>query len=103
MIDIAFAIYEEKRFNKLMLFAPHGERLIVFKDGKQEALMPYSKSYEDFKNIDLDTKMYYNSRSVNHLLSFCKINNIELQIFNYNSIGFLKKHKDLKFFLRDII
>ena len=39
--------------------------------------------------------MYYNSRSVNHLLSFCKINNIELQIFNYNSIGFLKKHKDL--------
>ena len=95
MIDIAFAIYEEKRFNRLMLFAPHGERLIVFKDGKQEALMPYSKSYEDFKNIDLDTKMYYNSRSVNHLLTFCKINNIELQIFNYNSIGFLKQHKDL--------
>ena len=68
---------------------------VVFKDGKAEALMPYSESFEDFKNIDLDTKMYYNTRSVNHLLDFCKNNNIELQIFNYNSIGFLKEHKKL--------
>tara|TARA_Y100000356_G_C11260116_1_gene292871 strand:+ start:439 stop:1095 length:657 start_codon:yes stop_codon:yes gene_type:complete len=95
MIDIAFAIYKEKRYNRLMLFAPHGERLVVFKDGKAEALMPYSESFDDFKNIDLDTKMYYNTRSVNHLLDFCKNNNIELQIFNYNSIGFLKEHKKL--------
>jgi hypothetical protein len=95
MIDIAFAIYKEKQYSKLMLFAPHGERLIVFKDGKQEALMPYSKSFNDFKNIDIDTKMYYNSRSVNHLLTFCEINNIELQLVNYNSIRFLKEHKDL--------
>jgi hypothetical protein len=39
--------------------------------------------------------MYYNSRSVNHLLTFCEINNIELQLVNYNSIRFLKEHKDL--------
>ena len=49
----------------------------------------------NFKSIDLDTKMYYNSRSVNHLLAFCKSENIDLQIFNNNSIGFLKEHKDL--------
>ena len=95
MIDIAFAIYEQKRFNRLLFFALHGERMVVYKNGKQEALMPYSEHFDEFKSIDLDTKMYYNSRSVNHLLAFCKSENIDLQIYNNNSIGFLKEHKDL--------
>ena len=90
-----FGLYEQKRFNRLLFFAPHGERMVVYKNGKQEALMPYSEHFDEFKSIDLDTKMYYNSRSVNHLLAFCKSENIDLQIYNNNSIGFLKEHKDL--------
>ena len=70
MIDIAFAIYEQKDLiDYYFLF--HGERMVVYKNGKQEALMPYSEHFDEFKSIDLDTKMYYNSRSVNHLLAFC--------------------------------
>ena len=42
--------------------------MVVFKNGKQEAIMSYSEHFDEFKSIDLDTKMYYNSRSVNHLL-----------------------------------
>jgi hypothetical protein len=95
MIDIAFAIYKEKQYSRLMFFAPHGERLVIFKDGKSHALMPYSEHFNDYKNIDTATKMYYNSRSISHLSDFCKNNSIELQILNYSSIVFLKEHKDL--------
>lgn len=95
MIDIAFAIYKEKQYSRLMLFAPHGDRLIVFNNGKPQALLPLADNYKDFINIDTDTKMYYNSRSINHLLDFCNNNSIELQIVNYSSIRFLKKYKEL--------
>ena len=65
MIDIAFAIYEQKDLIDF-IFYPDGERMAVYKNGKQEALMSYSEHFDEFKSIDLDTKMYYNSRSVNH-------------------------------------
>ena len=96
MVDIAKAIYEEKPFKKLMLFCPHAERLVVFKNGKDYALIPFNEgALKNYKYIDLDTKMYYNNREINHLSYFCEKENIELKYVNSNSVRFLRNHKKL--------
>ena len=95
MIDVAMSLYKAKPFNKLFLFCPHGERMLVYSKGKQHALMPFGDVFEQFKNIDLETKMYYNSRAIDYLELWCEQNNVELIAHNYNSIQFLKEHKEL--------
>lgn len=95
MIDIAKAMYAEKKFSKLILFAPHGERMLVNHKGVEQALMPYSDVYEDYKNINTKTKMYYNMRSLEFLKLWCKHNDILLQTINLDSITFMKTHKHI--------
>ena len=96
MADVAFAIHKVKPFKKLMMFCPHGERIIVFKNGKDYTLIPYNEeALKNYKYIDLDTKMYYNSRSLNHLLYFCEKENIEFRYLNSNSLRFLRNFKKL--------
>ena len=95
MIDVAIDIYDIKPFKNLMMFVPHGERMIVYDNKKQVALMPYSDVYEAYKNIDINTKMYYNKRSTEFLKLWCKSNNISLSMINMNSIKFLKTYKKL--------
>ena len=94
MVDIAMGMHKEKPFEKIMLFVPHAERFIVFKNKKQYALMPYADVFEEFKNIDLDTKMFYNKRSMDFLSLWCENNNVVLESVTASSIQFLKEHKD---------
>lgn len=104
MCDVAMGIYKENPYKKLLLFAPHGERMLIEEDGKVQALMPYGSNAERFyipsnglaryKMIDIPTKMLYTNRSIEHLQYFCDVNDIELKIICSNSIQFIKQHKD---------
>lgn len=95
MIDVAVGIYDIKPFKKIMLLVPHGERMIVYNNKKQVALMPYTDVFETYKNIDIDTKMYYNKRSADFLKLWCETKNVHLSMINMHSIDFLKTHKML--------
>lgn len=93
MCDVAIGIYKENPYKKLLLFAPHGERMLIEEDGKVQALMPYNIP-DKYKSIDIPTKMLYTNRSIGHLQYFCDVNDIELKIICSNSIQFIKKNKD---------
>jgi hypothetical protein len=94
MCDVAMGIYKENPYNKLLLFAPHGERMLIEENGKVQALMPYSDNADRYKTVDIPTKMLYTNRSIDHLQYFCEVNDIELKIICSNSIQFIKQHKD---------
>jgi hypothetical protein len=93
MCDVAIGIYKENPYKKLLLFAPHGERMLIEEDGKVQALMPYNTS-DKYKSVDIPTKMLYTNRSIEHLQYFCDVNDIELKIICSNSIQFIKQNKD---------
>jgi len=93
MCDVAIGIYKENPYKKLLLFAPHGERMLIEEDGKVQALMPYNLS-DKYKMVDIPTKMLYTNRSIEHLQYFCDVNDIELKIICSNSIQFIKQNKD---------
>ena len=94
MCDVAMGIYKENPYKKLLLFAPHGERMLIEEDGKVQALMPYSDNSDRYKMVDIPTKMLYTNRSIEHLQYFCDVNDIELKIICSNSIQFIKQNKD---------
>ena len=94
MCDVAMGIYKENPNKKLLLFAPHGERMLIEEDGKVQALMPYSDNSDRYKMVDIPTKMLYTNRSIEHLQYFCDVNDIELKIICSNSIQFIKQNKD---------
>ena len=94
MCDVAMGIYKENPYKKLLLFAPHGERMLIEEDGKVQALMPYSDNSDRYKMVDIPTKMLYTNRSIEHLQYFCDVNDIELKIICSNSIQFMKQNKD---------
>jgi hypothetical protein len=94
MCDVAIGIYKENPYKKLLLFAPHGERMLIEEDGKVQALMPYSDNSDRYKMVDIPTKMLYTNRSIEHLQYFCDVNDIELKIICSNSIQFIKQNKD---------
>ena len=94
MCDVAMGIYKENPYKKLLLFAPHGERMLIEEDGKVQALMPYSDNSDRYKMVDIPTKMLYANRSIEHLQYFCDVNDIELKIICSNSIQFIKQNKD---------
>ena len=94
MCDVAMGIYKENPYKKLLLFAPHGERMLIEEDGKVQALMPYGDNADRYKMVDIPTKMLYTNRSIEHLQYFCDVNDIELKIICSNSIQFIKQNKD---------
>ena len=94
MCDVAIGIYKENPYKKLLLFAPHGERMLIEEDGKVQALMPYGDNADRYKMVDIPTKMLYTNRSIEHLQYFCDVNDIELKIICSNSIQFIKQNKD---------
>jgi len=97
MVDVAIEMYRTRPYDKLFLFAPHGERFLIVDDNTVKSLNPYStpELLNKYKSIDIDTKMLYTNRALKHLRDFCDLNSVQYEIQCFNSIQFLKQQKHI--------